>query len=304
MKKLFLFALILLGAGCATSVTEAPVDSIPTYDHVVVVIEENHSYDQITNQFAAAASYINQTLIPEGASFTQAYGEEHRSQGNYLWLFSGSRHDTAFTNPVPVGPFDAPNLATSLMDAGHSFAIYSEGLPAVGSTVADANGYARRHNPVVNFSNVPTSANRPFSDFPSDFTQLPTVSLVVPNVFNDMHDGEPGTRVTMGDTWLKENIDAYYQWAKTHNSLLIVTWDEDDGGINGLTDPQKGENHIATVFAGAHILPGQYPEGAGINHINMLRTLETIYNLPTVGTQTAPATAAGLTNGPITDVFH
>ena len=29
------------------------------------------------------------------------------------------------------------------------------------------------------------------------------------------------------DAWLRDNLDPYLQWAKTHNSLLIVTQDEE-----------------------------------------------------------------------------
>jgi hypothetical protein len=66
----------------------------------------------------------------------------------------------------------------------------------------------------------------PWTSFPSssNFAALPTVSWVIPNLLDDMHDGT----IAQGDTWLKNNMDAYAQWARTHNSLLIVTWDEDD----------------------------------------------------------------------------
>jgi hypothetical protein len=33
--------------------------------------------------------------------------------------------------------------------------------------------------------------------------------------------------VRAGDDWLKSNLDAYVTWSIDHNSLLIVTWDED-----------------------------------------------------------------------------
>ena len=45
----------------------------------------------------------------------------------------------------------------------------------------------------------------------------------------------------------RTNISAYATWAKAHNSLLIVTWDEDDYTEN---------NQIPTVFYGAHVRPG------------------------------------------------
>ena len=63
--------------------------------------------------------------------------------------------------------------------------------------------YARKHNPWVNFSNVPTESNQSFAAFPSDFSYLPTLSFVVPNLCNDMHD----CSIATGDTWLSVNID-------------------------------------------------------------------------------------------------
>ena len=73
-------------------------------------------------------------------------------------------------------------------------------------------------------NHLPSATNKPFTQFPTNFTLLPTVSFVVPTLAHDMHDG---TR-KQGDDWLLANMDAYAQWAKTHNSLLIVTWDKDD----------------------------------------------------------------------------
>ena len=63
-------------------------------------------------------------------------------------------------------------------------------MPGVGFTGCSSHDglYARKHNPWVNFSDVPASANQPFTSFPTNFTSLPTVSFVVPNLQNDMHD--------------------------------------------------------------------------------------------------------------------
>ena len=97
-------------------------------------------------------------------------------------------------------------------------------------------------------------------------------------------------RHRQADTRLQQNIDPYYQWAQTHNSLLIVTWDE--SGV------------IPTIFAGAHIKPGDYDEGKGINHVSILRTLEAMYSLPRAGAQQVLAARAGISDSYIiTDVF-
>jgi acid phosphatase len=127
---------------------------------------------------------------------------------------------------------------------------------------------------------VPAASNQPFSVFPGDFTTLPTLSFVIPNQCDDMHD----CSVATGDAWLQANIDAYAQWSKTHNSLLILTWDENDNSI---------PNQITTIFAGALVMPGQY--GETINHFTVLATLEAMYGLDALGG------AVGQT--PITDVW-
>src|SRR4030088_1187706 len=61
---------------------------LPIYDHVVIVVEENKNYEEIIGN--TRAPYINNVLKKEGASLTQMYAEEHHSEGNYFWLFSGS----------------------------------------------------------------------------------------------------------------------------------------------------------------------------------------------------------------------
>ncbi|MEX2461116.1 MAG: alkaline phosphatase family protein [Paenibacillaceae bacterium] len=237
--------------------------STPPIDHIVIVIEENHSYKQIVG--STNAPYTN-SLIKQGALFTNAHGVTHPSQPNYLALFSGSNQ--GITDNSCKKAISAPNLASSLIDAKLTFTGYSEDLPKVGFTGCSSKGYARKHNPWVQFTNVPAVANRPFSDFPQDFTKLPTVAFVVPNHQNDMHDGT----VKQADDWLKTNMDTYVQWAKTHNSLLIVTWDEDN---------YAKANHIPFILVGPMIQSGQYAEN--INHYNVLRTIEDVYKLPLLG---------------------
>jgi acid phosphatase len=294
----------------ALACVRCAVASVPAYDHVVVVVEENHSYQQITSIYASSAPYINSTLIAQGASFTNAFAEEHHSEGNYLWLFSGSNHAIGYNDPCPVGPFSTANLGASLIGAGQTFKGYSEDLPAIGSTVCSYNAYARKHNPWVNFTNVPngttvaTSSNLRFSDFPAagNYDQLPTVAFVVPNQDNDMHNGGDPASIATGDAWLHNHIDGYYQWAKTHNSLLIVTFDEDQGSAEGLTNPATGANHVVTVVAGAGIAAGAYSQK--LTHVNLMRTLEDMYALPHAGSQQSYALAAGFGNAAMQSDFY
>jgi acid phosphatase len=265
-----------LAIGCTlTGITVAPAHAqAPRYDHVVVVVMENHGLAQVIGN--PAAPYLT-ALAARGANFTNSHGIAHPSQPNYLALFSGSTHGIA-NDSCPHSFPDADNLGAQLNAAGLGFTGYSESMPAAGYAGCISGSYARKHNPWVNFPNVPASANQAYSAFPVDYTALPAVSFVVPNLVSDMHDGSVAT----GDAWLKANIDAYAQWAKTHNSLLIVTFDEDDYSTS--------TNLIPTVMVGTSIVPGSYRER--IDHYNVLATIEAIFNLPRL----TPA-------APITDVF-
>src|SRR5262249_23310761 len=147
---------------------------------------------------------------------------------NYLALFSGSTQGV--TDDRCTGHYTSPNFASELIAAGFTFGGYSEDMPRVGYTGCSYRAYMRKHNPWVNWqeANGPAEANMPFLSFPSDFSTLPTVAIVVPNQNNDMHDGT----IQQADTWLQQHLDPYAQWAAANKSLLIVTWDEDDSSAS------------------------------------------------------------------------
>jgi acid phosphatase len=248
--------------------------AVPRPDHVLIVIFENKNYEQVIG--APAAPYLT-SLARAGANFTDAHGEAHPSQPNYIALFSGSTHGVT-SDSCPRNLGDQPNLARQLIDAGLGFAGYSEDQPAVGFTgCTSSRAYARKHNPWVDFANVPAEANRPLSTLGTDFATLPTVAVVIPNLCNDMHD----CPVATGDSWARQHLSGYLDWARTHNSLLIVTFDEDDG---------TSANHIPTLFVGPMVRPGAI--GGRIDHYSILRTIEDMYQLPPIGesASTAPIT--------------
>jgi hypothetical protein len=247
-------------------------------DHIVVVIEENHSARDIVGD--TDAPYIN-SLVHDGAQMTRSFATTHPSQPNYLDLFSGSTQGvTDDACPPARTPFRTPNLASSLAAAGRSFAGYSEDLPAPGSDACIAGGYARKHNPWSDFTNVAPAANRPFTDFPhGKYSGLPTVSFVVPNLRNDMHDGT----VAEADAWLRTNIDGYRRWAESHNSLLVVTWDEDDYGA---------ANQILTVLVGPMVRPGAYDQH--VTHDDLLRTLGDLTGAQPTGRSAEAHAIAGI----------
>ena len=221
--------------------------------HVVVVMEENQSYGQIIGN--PGAPFIN-ALAMQGALFTDAHGVRHPSQPNYLAIFSGSTQ-------------------------------------SMGSTALWAHGvYARKHNPWSNWQSanpqqnqLPSTTNQTFDNFPSNFEQLPTVAFIIPNMSNDEH-GTGKTPIQMliksSDTWLKEHLGPYAEWAKSHDSLLVITWDEDNN---------TAENHFPTILYGARVRPGRYEQR--IDHYNILRMIEEFYGLNHIGASKAATPIVG-----------
>jgi acid phosphatase len=270
-------ASLQLSPGGGSTGSGAPSGPLPHFDHFVVVVEENHSYDEIVG--SGQAPYIN-SLAAEAALFTDAHAVAHPSEPNYLALYAGSTFGLA-SDACPQ-EYTAPNLSAEALAHGMTFTGYSESMPRAGYTDCTAGNplnpsYARKHNPWADFADVPSTSNQPFTSFPEDFTQLPTIAFVVPNQQDDMHSGS----IAAGDAWLQHQLGAYASWAAGHNSLLILTWDEDDGSAT---------NHILTLFSGAHVRAGRY--GETISHYDVLRTIEALDGLPFTG-NAARATTIG-----------
>jgi hypothetical protein len=244
---------------------------------VLVVVFENKSYDQIAGD--PTAPYLN-SLIDQSAVFPNATAVTHPSQPNYLALFSGSTQTIA-SDRCPLYLDNRPNLGRQLLDAGLGFADYAEDLPYTGYSGCSSGAYAAKHAPWTHFANVPPATNRPYADFPIDYARLPRVAFVIPNLCHDMHD----CSVATGDAWARTNLDGYFHWATAHRSLLVVTFDENDGGAG---------NRILTLIGGSGVRPGAYPEP--VDHYRILATIEHLYGLPPLGhAADAP---------PITDIWR
>ena len=249
---------------------------VPQPDHVVILILENHAYNQIIG--SKAAPYINSLLKDKNcALFTNSYAIMHPSQPNYLAIFAGSNFGIDNDDRPINFPFTYPNLGAELLSHHLTFAGYSENLPEPGFNGDISGNYARRHNPWVNWQNaksngIPADLNLPFKYFPKNYNKLPAVSFVIPNVKNDMHDGKDPERIEQSDKWIKKNLKGYIDWAKKHNCLFVLTFDEDND-LEG--------NHIPTLFLGKMVKGGNYNEK--VNHYNLLRTVEEMYHLPFAG---------------------
>jgi len=250
-----LLALALVTGGAA----RAGATPVPHLDHVVVVVMENKSYDEVRSQPYTAS------LIAQGASFPASFAVTHPSQPNYFALWAGSTLGVSNDNCPPAGaPFAAENLGHACEAAGLTWRAYSEDLPFAGATGCSYNGststglYTRKHDPWTWCSNLDHSRERPYADLAADLAAgtLPNLAFVVPNNCDNTHNSSSSAcSITHGDDWLHGALPQILAALGPHG-LLILTWDEDDSSAN---------NHILTVFAGAPVIPGAV-SGTSINH--------------------------------------
>jgi phosphatidylinositol-3-phosphatase len=234
----------------------------PHASYVVLMIMENRENDLIIG--SNNAPYINKTLVPQAALMTNSHAVTHPSEPNYLALFSGSTQ--AITDDSCPHTFSAVNVGAELLSTRHTFDGYSESMPSNGYTGCYYGRYGRKHNPWVNFTNVPSSSNRIYSRF---VTPPATLTIIVPDFCNDMHDCSTKT----GDAWLSKTLPAILAYNAKHDGLFIITWDE--------AEPDTGKNQIPTLLVGPMVKPGSYNQN--ITHYSTLRTIEDIAGIACTG---------------------
>jgi len=272
---------------------------IPASKHVIVVVEENHSFSQIIG--SPSLPFLN-GLATKYSLATQYYANVHPSIGNYFMMTTG-QIITNDDRSVPT--VTANNIVRQILTAGKTWRGYAESSPSVGYLGPDVFPYTRHHYPVSYFSDVVNSSVQrlhlvPFSHFSSDLvnSRLPDYALVVPNQQHNGHNCPPGTSpcsdalvLKTMDNWLKTNIGPVLSNpAFQKDGILIIVFDEGKP-----TDTAHGGGHIATVIVGPHVKRG-FRSTKFYQHQNLLRTV-----LQALRITNYPGKSA--TAAPISDVF-
>lgn len=215
--------------------------NVPTFSHVFLVIEENHSFSDVIGN--SSMPYFN-SLVSKYGLAKQYFANAHPSIPNYLMLTTGQieTFDDDFS-----GTIKDDNIVRELINAGKSWKAYEESIPSAGYLGGDAPPYVRRHNPFILLSDVQGSPAQaanivPFSQFATDLANnsLPQYSFISPNVDNDAHNGT----LAAADSWLQSNIDPLIASSTFQNGgLLIITFDEAEN-----TDLDHGGGQVPTLI--------------------------------------------------------
>jgi phosphatidylinositol-3-phosphatase len=261
--------------------------AVPDFDHIFVIIMENHSFSQIIG--SADAPYISDLASAYGlaANYTAV---SHPSLPNYLALTGG---DTFGVTTDCTDCFqNAPNLAADrLTPAGKTWRAYMESMPQP-AYVGDAYPYLQKHDPFVYYDDIRANPTEfanvvPYTQLATDLAgaaSTPDFGWITPNMLDDMHDGT----VAQGDTWLSQNVPALLSSPAftTQRSLLFITWDENDDSPG---------NQVPTLVI-ADGVPKGFRSDVAYTHYSLLRTIESAWSL-------APLTANDAAASPMADFF-
>ncbi len=243
--------------------------AVPSSKHVVLVIEENHSYSEVHDGGMP-------WLVHQGRAYAFAadyHADAVGSALDYFWLSSGSSElEFGCSGWGCSKPITSDNIFRELNRAGLSWKVYAESLPEVGWMKGDSGLYAARHNPAAWYSDIVDSTAEqrkmvPFTEFAPDIARnrLPNYSLVIPNLDHDAHNGT----LLEADRWLQSNIGPLLQQPSFRaggDGLLIVTFDECDAAIGNCPE------HIYTALIGPNI-KRSYKSSQSYGHENTLRTM-------------------------------
>ena len=264
--------------------TPGPVSTPDQYSKVLVIAEENKTYDEVMT--SGHAPYLEKLAARYATAQTMdaGYPAHCPSLAAYLLMTSGDRVGICDDKNPTEHQVPGPNIFSQVAESGREWRGYAESMPSP-CLRTNSGHYFVRHAPAPYYVTekarcakweVPlgtTTAGALHDDLGAG--TLPAYSFVTPNACNDMH-GAPGCgpdQVATGDAWLAQWIPNVlggkdYQAGRL---VVIITWDE--GSLS--------DNHIATLVIAptANRLTVRTP----LTHCSMLRLAEEVLNLPLLG---------------------
>jgi phospholipase C len=242
-------------------------------DHVVIIVEENKPATEVLGN--KAAPFIN-TLAAANALAANYSAVTHPSLPNYLALTGGTTFGISRDCLPAPGSCQArgSGIAGEIAQSGRSWKMYADSMPGP-CTVANSGRYAVRHNPFMYYPGITADAAYcaahivPFTQLAGDLeaaSSLPDYVFISPDLCHDMHNCPVGS----GDAWLARQVPAILASPAftRQRSLLVVTWDEGEGG----------RNKVATVFAGP-AAKKSYRSDTAYSHYSLLHTIENAWGL-------------------------
>jgi hypothetical protein len=286
--------------GVSASSSEPPVTGgvSGSYSKVLVIAEENKTYDTVTG--GNSAPYLTSLSQKYGAasSMDAGYPTNCPSLAAYIIMTSGDRHGICDDDDPSAHRLTGSNIFEQVTSSGREWRNYAESMPAP-CTRTSVDPYLVKHTPAAYYLSeatrcarwlVPlgtTGAGALHDDIAAG--RLPAYGFVTPNACNDMHGGhgcQDGDLVGDGDRWLSTWLPQVMAGPdyRAGRLMIVITWDEGNATTN----------HIPTLIVSP--TTNHVTVSRSLTHCNLLRTVQDVLHLTPLG---CAATAA-----PVTADFH
>ena len=288
---------VMLAAGAAANAKTG--GTIPHYDHVFLIINENHNFNQIIGNPAAP----DITALASDYGLATSYtGVGDPSEPNYVAMLGGSTFGINSDDPYffPGHTVQAQNLMSQMDAAGKTWKGYFQDMPYAGYRgycyPAKCNGipdsdteYVAKHNGIPNFANMQNATDfakqGPYQQLSTDLAanQAPNLSYIVGDECNDMHGAPPWCvdsgkagdvddtyLVSQGDKFVGQTVNAITSspvW-QNGNNAIVVTFDE--GNVRS--------DKVATIVIGNHG-PRGLKDNTAYDHYSLLGSLQQAFGL-------------------------
>lgn len=280
----------------------AGAQTVPRSSHVWMITEENHSFEEVVGN--PQMPYYNQ-LINQYALATQFYSNQHSSLPALMWLVAGAPVEP--NNSTVSCNHDNDNIVRELLKHGYTWASYQENLPYAGFQGlfgGTNNSYYRRHNPLIDFTDVCPGTGQdtnsvPLPQLAADFAQGKVVNYayITPDAGEDAHSGS----LQVADQWLQTNVPAILarpEFRPGGDGILFIVWDE--GSLYNdhrcsATVPLGCGGRTANLVIGPQVKPG-YKSTVTYHNENVLKTV-----CAAMGLDKCPGAAQNA--APMDDVF-
>ena len=204
--------------------------NVPRSSHVWMITEENHSYEDVVGN--AQMPYYNE-LIQQYGLANQFYANQHASLTALMWFVAGAPVETNQDTVSCDHPND--NVVRELLKQGYTWTSYQETLPYAGYQGlygGTNNTYYRRHNPLIDFTDVCPGTGQdtksvPYTQLATDFANgnMVNYAYITPDVNDDAHNGT----LQQADQWLSSNVPAILarpEFGPGGDGILFIIWDE------------------------------------------------------------------------------
>jgi len=117
---------MIVTAGMPAAAAGGSLSPIPRYDHILVIVEENHGFADVIGN--PAAPNLNELASRFGRA-TSYFGVTHPSEPNYVAVLGGNSFGIADDNPYYMNSVTKPGLISQLDRAGIGWKAYLQALP-------------------------------------------------------------------------------------------------------------------------------------------------------------------------------